>query len=238
MHRKTLWLGLMSAALGAAVLQVYLARYEHELAGGAPRSVLISTRDLTLGETLARSSITVRSIPESYIEERHIRADSLEKILGARVTSAVGGGGAIFWSDLDTMQDGRTLAGLVRIGMRAFELAAQDVSFDGLLRPGDKVDIVFVSHEASGASTLLSNILVLTVGGDLGQYDEARKGERRGRVTLSVTPEQATVLAHKEGSGRFRLSLRNPQDAVVRESRDVRDNVAQSSVQGDARYAR
>jgi pilus assembly protein CpaB len=200
--------------LGALGLHLYLRRYEAELAGGPRRPVVMATRDLALGEIIERSALDVKELPERYIEERHIEAQDLERVLGARVTSTVHGGGALLWSDLDTAQEGRALAGLVRVGMRAFALPEQDLGFGGLLRPGDRVDVVFAPVPSGPeAQVLISNALVLTVGGNLGQGEEgAQWGDR---VTLSVSPEQANLLTQREGLGRLRLALRNPEDALV-----------------------
>jgi pilus assembly protein CpaB len=216
MSRRALGMAGVVAAIGAGALHFYLRLFELELAGGAPHSVLIATQDLALGDVITRAALDVRDLPESYLEERHIPGEDMERVLGSRVTSAIRGGGSLFWSDLDTMQDGRTLSGLVRVGMRGYALSERDASFDGLLRPGDRVDVVFTpSEQHAEASILLSNLLVLTVGGDLGQERSEATRENGGRVTLSVAPEQATVLARREGLGRLRLTLRNPQDAVV-----------------------
>jgi Flp pilus assembly protein CpaB len=200
---------------GMGGLHLYLRRFEDEIAGGERRSVVMATRDLELGEVLTHGALDVKDIPESYLEERHILGQDLERALGARVTSAVAGGGAVLWTDLDAMQDGHTLSGLVRVGMRAFTLPERDLSFDGLLRPGDRVDVVFTPGTLGGeASVLVANVLVLTVGGNLGQGDLDPKRDG-GHVTLSVSPEQANLLAQREGLGRMRLSLRNPEDALV-----------------------
>ncbi|MFT3928083.1 MAG: Flp pilus assembly protein CpaB [Myxococcales bacterium] len=215
MSRQAMAATALIATAGALAFHFYLRRFELEMAGGEPRPVLITTSDLTLGQVITRSTLDAKDVPESYVEERHILANDLERVLGARVTSAIPGGGALLWTDLDTMQDGRTLSGLVRVGMRGYALSERDASFDGLLRPGDRVDVVFIEAETrEEATTLLTNVLVLTVGADLG--DEGHGAAREaGRVTLSVTPEQAALLALREGVGRIRLTLRNPQDAVV-----------------------
>lgn len=216
MSRETMAGAALVATVGAIAFHFYLRRFEAEMAGGTPRSVLIATQDLALGEVITRAALDVKEVPESYVEERHIPAEDLERVLGARVTSALHSGGSLFWTDLDTMQDGRTLSGLVRVGMRGYALSERDASFDGLLRPGDRVDVVFTpAEERSDSSILLSNALVLTVGGDLGHDGAGLTREAGGRVTLSITPEQATALAQREGTGRLRLTLRNPQDAVV-----------------------
>jgi pilus assembly protein CpaB len=204
------------ALLGAGALHVYLGRYEQEVAGGAPQAVVVSTRDLELGEVLSRASLDFRDLPERYIEERHIAAEDLERVIGTRVTGAVRSGATLLWTDLDVAQEGRTLSGLVQSGMRAFTLPEGEVSFDGLLRPGDRADVLFTRADAD-TITLLQNVLVLTVGSDLGADVEPSTAHSAssGRVTLSVTLEQAQRLAQSEGRGALRLALRNPQDLVL-----------------------
>jgi pilus assembly protein CpaB len=183
------------------------------------------TRDLALGELVTRSVLDVKELPEAFVEARHIMAEDLERVVGTRVTSSVESGSSLLWTDLDTMQDGRTLSGLVRVGMRAYALPERDVTFDGLLRPGDRVDVLFTptgfaaADKKLEATTLLTSVLVLTVGRDLGEADKKAKEVRSGHVTLSVTPAQAELLAQREGTGRFRLSLRNPQDVVALDER-------------------
>lgn len=238
MERKATLAVAVSFVLGAVAFHLYLTRLESEIAGGAPQEVLIAARDVALGESLTRSLLTIRKVPETYVDERQIRGLDVDRVLGARVTSALGAGGVLLWSDLDTMQAGRTLSGLVRVGMRAFSLAAQDVSFDGLLRPGDRVDVVYASGAPGASATaLLSNVLVLTVGADLGQQEQEPGAVRtKGRVTLSVSPEQAAILASREGTGRFRLALRNPEDVVVS---DLGQTTYESaSAHGEPRHAR
>lgn len=217
MNRAAL-VALLCALLGAGALHLYLRRYELEVAGGAPYEVVVATRDLALGEVITRSLLDLRELPERYLEERHITAEDQERIIGTRTTSAVRAGTSLLWSDLDVAHEGRTLAGLVRAGMRAYSLPERDVSFEGLLRPGDRVDVLFTPEVTQlASSTLVQNALVLTVGDDLGSstHQGDAVAHQPGRVTLSVTLEQAQVLAHNEQRGTLRLALRNPQDLAI-----------------------
>jgi pilus assembly protein CpaB len=212
------WLSLGCTLLGASGLHLYLARYEREVGGGEPKGVVVATRDIALGDVITRAALDTRELPERYVEERHIAFEDLAHVLGARATSAVSSGAALLWSDLDVAQDQGTLAALVRTGMRAFTLPERDVTFDGLLRPGDRVDVLFTPAEGSEpTSTLLQSALVLTVGRDLGRAGGAAASlaERAARVTLSVSPVQAQRLASAERRGSLRLALRNPQDFVI-----------------------
>jgi len=216
MTRKATLTALVLGLLAAAALHLYLARHELALSGGALRSVVVVTRELALGELISRSLLDFRDLPERYVEERHIDAHDLERVVGTRSSAAVPSGSSLLWSDLDLAPERRTLSSLVRAGKRAFTLPERDVGFDGLLCPGDRVDVLF-TQVASGTRTLLHSVLVLTVGDDLGERREpgSVRSQRSGRVTLSVELEQAQLLAASEGRGTLRLALRNPQDLTV-----------------------
>ncbi len=220
MAQKAIVTAAIAAALGAGALHLYLARFEAEATGGASQPVVMVARDLSLGEVITEGALALHELPEQYVEERHIAGSDLARIIGTRATAAVRSGASLLWSDLDVMQAGRTLSSLVRTGMRAFSLPDGAASFDGLLRPGDRVDVLFTARtdEAAVATrTLLQNVLVLTVGADLGTTEKEASERRRNSsgVTLSVTPAQAEELASREGRGRLRLSLRNPEDLVT-----------------------
>jgi pilus assembly protein CpaB len=210
---KATLLALGAALLGVGCLHVYLARYEHEVAGGAQHSVLVLTRDLAPGTVISRAALDYRDLPERYLEERHIEGRDLARVLGARASTALASGSTLLWSDLESARADHSLAGLVRVGMRAYALAARELRFDGLLRPGDRVDVLF-TPPGSGTRTLLQNVLVLTVGGELTRdLGEDHRSPREGAaITLSLALEQAQQLAQSEGQGALRLVLRNPQD--------------------------
>lgn len=241
MEKKQTLVAAGAALFGALALHVYLDRFELEAAGGRPQQVVMVTRDLALGETITEGAITLRKLPEQYVEERHVLANQLERVIGTRVTSQVASGATLLWSDLDVMQSSRTLSGLVRAGMRAFTLPGADVDFDGLLRPGDRVDVL-LTRDQNGAETrtLLQNILVLTVGSDLGHTDsnEVAVHTRSGAVTLSLSVEQAQLLAHSQGRGALRLALRNPQDMVLAEGVEpTRDGALQAGAAAGGQHA-
>jgi pilus assembly protein CpaB len=216
MTRKGPLAALLAVLLAAGALYLYLRRQELTFGGSAARSLVVVTRDVALGELISRSALDFRDLPERYVEERHIDAHDLERVVGTRSSTAVPGGSALLWSDLDLSIERRSLSSLVRAGKRAFTLPERDVSFDGLLCPGDRVDVLF-TQATSDTRTLLQNVLVLTVGDDLGDLGEPRPlpGRRSGRVTLSVGLEQAERLAACEGRGTLRLALRNPQDLAL-----------------------
>lgn len=207
--------------VGSGLVHLYLQKLERETSGGVPVDVLVAVKDLTPGAVLTEAAIGVRQVPEAYVDERRIRARDAKDALGVPVTTAVGAGEALVWSDLaGSTLKGRQLSGLVAEGMRAVTITSKVNLFEGLLRPGDRVDVLVTSVDGSEGGTpttrtLLQNVLVLSVGGDLGGSGEGtlQEAQRGGAsVNLSVTSEQATELAQAEHRGRLRLVLRNPND--------------------------
>lgn len=210
------------------MLFLYMQRFEEEASGGPPVMVLIATRDIPLGIAVTEDMLGSHPLPQSYVEDRHIPASEAARILGVRVTSGVKGGESLLWTDLaTTSEQRRDLSGLVRNGMRAITIRADvSASFGGLLRPGDRVDVLLTVEQLSHNHVtipLLQNLLVLAAGRDTGA--PTRPGERRttqsgsvSQVTISVTLEQAAVLALSQEQGRLTLILRNPDDIAVVEN--------------------
>lgn len=204
------------------MLLLYMQRFEEEASGGAPVSVLVARRDIPLGAAITQDLLGSQTIPQSYVEDRHIPASEASRIIGVRVTSGVRANESLLWTDLaTTTEQRRDLSALVRSGMRAITIRADvSASFGGLLRPGDRVDVLLTAErEPRNHVTipLLQNLLVLASGRDTGA--PVRPGERRtqasgtvNQVTLSVTLEQAAVLALSQEQGRLTLALRNPED--------------------------
>ena len=210
----------ITAALGSVGLaHLYLQRLEAEVSGGPKVQVLVAAEDVPVGATLKESALAVRDIPQAYVEGRNVRANDLKKVLGARAAGGLKANEAVLWSDLAQFSDhSRVLSGLVQNGMRAVSVDSRTADFDGLLRPGDRVDVLFSAggkDDSGGATvTLLQNLLVLSVGGNITRAEDgANAGVSRGAsVSLSATLEQAQLLTHAAQRGRLALTLRNSDD--------------------------
>lgn len=232
MNRKAIIAAVACAVAGLVMLFLYMQAFEEEASGGPPIEVLVATRDIGLGTAVTADMLGSRALPQSYLEDRHIPASEADRIIGVRVTSGVKGGESLLWTDLaTTSEQRRDLSGLVQEGQRAITIRADvSASFGGLLRPGDRVDVLLtVEREPNQFVTvvLLQGRLVLASGADTGA--PLRPGERRttntgtvNQVTLSVTLEQAAALALAQEQGRLTLVLRNPDDInTVENPRDT-----------------
>ncbi|MEM9190054.1 MAG: Flp pilus assembly protein CpaB [Myxococcota bacterium] len=224
MNKKALIAAAIAALLGLGMLWLYMKRFEAEASGGPPVSVLMATQDIPLGTILTADMLGVREVPSSYLEERHIRASDAQRIIGIRVSMGVRANESVLWTDLSTTaQQRRDLSGLVRNGMRAITIRADVTSaFGGLLRPGNRVDVLLTATRGPNdyvTLPLLQNVLVLAVGRDTGSRGNSEREEDQfEEITLSVTVEQAQILTFSgRAVGRLTLILRNDEDLAILE---------------------
>jgi pilus assembly protein CpaB len=216
-------LASLVAALGAAgLMHLYLQRLEAEVSGGPKVPVLVAAENVPVGALLTEKLLALRDLPRAYVEQRHIRAGDIKSIIGVRVSSGLKANEAILWSDLTKFSDhARVLSGLIQNGLRAVAIDGHSLDFEGLLCPGDRVDVLFSNsgkdESASSTSTILQNLLVLSVGANIGPSDDAvRPAAVHGAgVTVSATVEQAQLLTQAQLRGKLTLSLRNTDDIAV-----------------------
>jgi pilus assembly protein CpaB len=224
MKRRTAAMGATFAmSVGVVALFLYQEQFEQRASGGAPVAVLVADQELPLGTVLTEEMLGARDLPETYVEPRHVPASESARIIGLRVSSAVRANESVLWTDLANSEQRRDLSGLVQDGMRAFTIRTDDTSsFGGLLRPGDRVDVLLTVErgERYEAAAIEQNVLVLAAGHDLGGRSAGSgAAPRRGvnQVTLSVTLDQSQTLALAQQQGDISLVLRNPDDIRVQE---------------------
>ena len=211
--RRALVASAISTCVGLGLLQIYERRLVAETSGGAPVAVLTLIRDVSRGAVLSRDALGVRTVPEAYVERRSIHEIDVEKVLGLKVALALRATESLLWTDLVAGRpEARDLSALILPGSRAVSVQAS--TFDGLLRPGDRVDLLPTSPHAK--AELLQNLLVVAIGGDTERNLVGTSAQgKRGGVTLTGTAEQVAAISDAAREGDVGLSLRNPDDAVV-----------------------
>ena len=102
-------------------------------------------------------------------------------------------------------------------------------AFGELLRPGDRVDVLLTKTKAPSDSRavtvpLLTSILVLAVGNSMraAYLDDPLPGGEF--VTLLLTVDQASLLAHARRGGELSLVLRNEDDLEINEGMPETDD--------------
>jgi pilus assembly protein CpaB len=250
MNRRALVIALIVSLLGAAVVAVYLRRFELEASGGEPIGVLVVLKPVETGAILTEDLLATRLIPRAYIEERAVLAKDKPKVIGLRMGLPIGAQQTLMWTDLAiAMEERRNLSSLIQPGMRAVSIGATNRSdkAHALIRPGDRLDVIATvsadPKKATASDTsvvLLQNVLVLAVGTDTGA-EAVDKTPGTGKdllLTLSVTVPESQLLALAAERGRLSVALRNPDDVRIIESvADVNasalaDIAARGAVQG------
>lgn len=226
MNRRALVIAVVVAAMGAILLGVYMRRFELEKSGGEPRALLIALKPIPAGALITDDMLATRTVPIAYVEDRAILARDREKIVGLRMGQSLQAQQTIMWTDLQiAMEERRNLSSLVQPGMRAVTISATnrgDKSY-ALIHPGDRIDVIATvesaqNKEQSTSGVILQNVLVLAVGVDTtDQSDRAAKDRNELLLSLSITVQEAQLLALATEKGKLSVALRNPDDVRVTE---------------------
>jgi pilus assembly protein CpaB len=218
-HRRTLLLAILSAGIAAALFFLYVQKFERESSGGERVRVLVVLRTLERGQTITEDALTVREVPQAYLEDRAVRQADRAKVLGLRVGGLVQAQETLMWTDLAVAGEvRRELSAFVQPGTRAATIHLRDETSAAMIQPGDYVDVLTLSQGTSGevhaASVLLQRVLVLAVGNSTRAEDaeKASLGSRSSELTLSVTLADAQLLALASERGGLSVVLRSPED--------------------------
>lgn len=222
---------------GLFVVYLYREEFIANETGGVPVPVLVAFIDIPIGVPVRDEWLTVRYIPEAYVEGRHIPAEMRREIVGLPLAQAVHENETLLRTDLSPLSDARhTLSSNVPPGMRAITLPTTRTSTHvGLLQPGDRVDVIlsigeFGNPQAGRGVVVLQNVLVLAYGLEV-HRERSSSGETSSsvststNVTLQLTVDESALLTQaRSPQGYIQLVLRNPNDTVVTTERvpDVR----------------
>ena len=220
-ERRKLLLGGALAVIGLGLQIAYVRRFEAEASGGPRVQLLAAARTIERGTKVTADLLTERSVPQAYVDDRAIRASERDSILELRAVSTVPVQQTLVWTDLiATNDDRRDLSSLVQPGNRALPVRVQFEEALALIRPGDFVDVLSVDADARRSSVLLQRVLVLAIGGETSAEQAAAEssGYRANLLTLSVSLQEAQLLALAQSAGRLTVIVRGATDPRVLDS--------------------
>jgi pilus assembly protein CpaB len=230
MNRRALLIALVFAILGVVLLVLYQQRFVAEASGGEKIKLIIAVKPIEHGKVITEEMLATRDVPLAYVEDRAIKDVEKAKILGLRVGNTVEAQQTLMWTDLVTAnEDRRDLSSLVQPGSRAVSITtAKESSSVAVIRPGDYVDVIAVMNQQSTeqkvAVGLLQRVLVLASGLDTSpEAVQARSGERGNSeygnlLTLSLSVQEAQLLALAQDKGKLMVILRNVEDQRTAQS--------------------
>jgi pilus assembly protein CpaB len=221
MNKRALLISLVVGVLGVLLLLIYLSRFEQEASGGERVRLLMAVKALDPGATIQDDSVTVREVPLAYVEDRAVKAVEKAKVVGLRLGTRVEANQTLLWTDLAIAADERRdLSSLVQPGSRAVSIRAEsgDKSFS-MIQPGDYVDVIASmpvpgEQNKRNAVVLLQKVLALAVGLETApdKITDVKEERKDMVLTLSVSLQEAQLLALAAERGKLLVALRNPED--------------------------
>ncbi|MCP5471978.1 MAG: Flp pilus assembly protein CpaB [Sinobacteraceae bacterium] len=199
----------------AGVRRQWEARY-------ALKPVLVAARDLTAGQMLQSADLARREMPAGFLPSGTFDAADAERVFGQRLGVALRAGDPLGESSLEARLP--ALSQRLPDGSRAVTVPVDQVSSQaGLVRPGDRVDLMLAEERLEGMDrcvvvrSLLESVQVLATG--QATRDALSPGEglpdlgaQYSTITLDVTPEQAQQLAVGLRMGELIPMLRGAED--------------------------
>jgi pilus assembly protein CpaB len=186
-------------------------------APAATSSILVATKNLTLGAVIGDGDLRVAAWPGVIPEGAVVK---LGDAVGRGVAAPIYANEPITESRLGAKGAGGGLAATIPPGMRAVAIRVNEiVGVAGFAVAGTHVDVLVSanSRDAAGGNTtqtLLQNISVLSAGQDFKKDTEGKPATVQV-VNLLVTPQQAEMLSLAGSQMTLQLVLRNPLDTVV-----------------------
>jgi pilus assembly protein CpaB len=209
-------IAIIVASTGAFLVWMYLQRFEAEASGGPKIGVLMALKTVEPGSVLKDEDIGERYIPQAYVESRAIRTSDRARVANLRTAAPLQAQQSIMWTDIVGQNGGAgSLSALVQDGMRAVTIKTESRA-QSLVRPGDRVDVVATmtqpgsNNDTRSGVVLLQNVLVL--GRSVDSTPIQAQGQEGSDVVLSVTLQQAQILAVAGDKAKLSVALRAPDD--------------------------
>lgn len=228
-------IGLLLAAailgLAATVLvKAYVNKTIEEVSGGELKARLFARNTMPEGSIIKESDLISVEVPKRYVHFRAVPSEDKSLILGQKIAATVNRGEALLWEDV-ALEESYSLSDYVDVTERGLTVRVdQTSSFNGMIEPGDRVDVMGVLSEQnvggneSTLQVLLQNAFVLAVNDRIdrqtllsvgGSSQKAGEKMEVRTVTLKVSPEDAAMILFAQNQGQIFLSLRNRSDIFI-----------------------
>lgn len=240
-------LAVVSGALAYWAAQSYLDRAERDVAlryadAHAVRPVIVAARHVAAGTPLDAAQLAQRTVPVRYVPRSAFGPEAAASLHGRRAARDLEPGEALTPAAVvDSHAD--ALASRFVPGERALTIAVDDTnSHASLVRPGDRVDLLWVTDAASEgaglvARPLLQAVQVLATGKTLRELHRSGVADPSGdagvreytTLTLRVEPQDAARIALAERAGELLITLRATDDVRI----DATASMTVASMLGD-----
>ncbi len=208
------------ASLVCAVLAAWLAhrqfnREQQQATTAFERSsvdLLVASHDLRAGERISVRNVAVRPFPAAFVPAEALRPQQFGVVAGQTLAYPLRSGQPLA---ADMLRRRRRAVGgiseMLQPGQVAMSFAVNEVEgLSGLLRPGDRVDLLLTLQQATGSHTyaLLRDAEVLAVGSRT-SVPGSESDFAYGAITLAVPGSQEQLLTLARSHGGISVILRS-----------------------------
>jgi pilus assembly protein CpaB len=220
---------LLVAAGVSLLTRNYLSARESHMAS-APASeavamaeVLVVTTDLEIGQIVGERNAAWQKWPKANLNAKYITResspDAIRALTGAAARQPLFAGEPVTSAKLVKREGAGILAIMLRDGYRAVTMKVDEAQgLAGLVKPGDRVDILLTHRVAIPADSELRGerniseviahaVRVLAVGQEIKGEDDKNKLAKS--ITIEVDPRQAEAITLGRSMGTLSLSLRS-----------------------------
>ena len=200
-------------------------------------AVVVPKVDIKKGNVVTPKLVASRQVPREFLPSNAILSKDFKKLVNRTLLMPVQKGRPITWEAV-TGKSAKTYSENIELGRRSRSVKVNKIdSFDGLLRPGDRIDLMgnftlssLGLAQSAGAGTvpenivmpILENVEVLAAGKEdlYGRKYEYSNNKRSPDgfnmeftiVGLNLTPKQIARIELAEGIGEMFAVLRHPKD--------------------------
>lgn len=175
-----------------------------------PSKVVVAKRNLRVGDVLDYDNLAIREMPSGFIHASAISSEFADTVVGKRIMQSLNAGESLLTNFLAS-RTGSGFSNLIEPGKRALTFPVDIVSsMSGLLRPGDKIDIMVTLRKGKSVTRpLLKNVTILATGAIIDDEGRITESGAYQTVTISVTPVNAAKITHAREVGNMTVVLRS-----------------------------
>lgn len=214
-----LLIGAISSGAGAAYfaddyISNKVKNEEERLASKyKPTKVVVAKDNLRIGDVLSYDNLAIREMPNGFIHASAIREENANSVVGKRIMQSLNKGESLLTNFLAS-KSGGGFSNLIESGKRALTFPVDIVSsMSGLLRPGDKIDLMVTLKQGDSVTRpLLKNVTILATGGIVDDEGRFNDDGAYQTITISVSPLNAAKITHARDIGNMTVVLRSGKD--------------------------
>ncbi|MBN1622113.1 MAG: Flp pilus assembly protein CpaB [Endomicrobiales bacterium] len=240
--KKPIIIAALMGIIASLFAAMYLSSLETTYKSGTQKvPVLIAKEYIDHGVLIDQTLVEIKEVPKDYLQPRSIQSikDLFDKE-GNKIFMTIvpiEKGEQIIMTKLHILGFDTGISAIIPKGQRAITILFDGETISGIIKPGNKVDVisVFEYENKNGilkeaSKTILQNILVLSVGKNiLGGAKNISNTKNQNQmlveaplgslpVSFAVTVKEAEMLALASEKGPIRLSLRPMGDEDIAES--------------------